>query len=273
MASGFFGGFPVAGGFSRTAVNHGAGARTPLASLITAAALGISVLWLTPVLHHLPQAVLAAVVIVAVASLVDLPEAVDTFRTRRGDAAALAVTFLATLLIGVEIGLAIGLAFSLLMVLRHTANPHTTELGRVEGTHEYRNVDRWPTATSDRCALLRVDGPLFFANTKALEDRIAALVAERPDVETVVIDASAIGDLDTSGAHLLKQLDTDLTTSGVTLRLATVRGPVRDVMHRASIWDQMGDRIHPSVSSAITAAEPGSILLRLGDHEEPTEVV
>lgn len=143
----------------------------------------------------------------------------------------------------------------------------------MEGTHEYRNVDRWPTATSDRCALLRVDGPLFFANTKALEDRIAALVAERPDVETVVIDASAIGDLDTSGAHLLKQLDTDLTTSGVTLRLATVRGPVRDVMHRASIWDQMGDRIHPSVSSAITAAEPGSILLRLGDHEEPTEVV
>lgn len=273
VASGFFGGFPIAGGFSRTAVNHSAGARTPLASLVTAAMLVVTVLWLTPALHDLPKAVLAAVVIVAVAGLVDVRDAVETFRTRRVDFAALAVTFLSTLLIGVEPGLAIGLVFSLLMFVYRSANPHTTELGRVEGTDEYRNVDRWPTSTSERCVLLRVDGPLFFANTKALEDRVAALVADRPGLTHVVLDASGIGDLDASGAHLLHELDDDLTASGVTLRLATVRGPVRDVMHRAGIWDHMSGRIHPSVQAAVAAVEPESDLLVTRPDEPPTAVV
>jgi SulP family sulfate permease len=273
VASGFFGGFPIAGGFSRTAVNHSAGARTPLASLVTAAMLVVTVLWLTPALHDLPKAVLAAVVIVAVAGLVDVRDAVETFRTRRVDFAALAVTFLSTLLIGVEPGLAIGLVFSLLMFVYRSANPHTTELGRVEGTDEYRNVDRWPTSTSERCVLLRVDGPLFFANTKALEDRVAALVADRPGLTHVVLDASGIGDLDASGAHLLHELDRDLAATGVELHLATVRGPVRDVMARAGIWDEMRERIHPSLAHAIERIEPGSDLLRRRPDEAVVEVL
>lgn len=272
-AAGMFGGFPIAGGFSRTAVNHSSGARTPLASLVTAAMLTVAVLWLTPALFYLPKAVLAAVVIVAVAGLVDVRDAKETFRTRRVDFAALAVTFLSTLLIGVEPGLAIGFVFSLVMFLYRSSSPHTTELGRVEGTEEYRNVDRWTTHTSERVALLRVDGPLFFANTKALEDRVAALVADRPDVEAVVIDASGIGDLDASGAHVLHELDQDLATSGVTLHLATVRGPVRDVMHRAAIWEHMEERIHPSVHAAIEAVEPDSPMLRPDADEPPTAVL
>ncbi|NLA37494.1 MAG: sulfate permease [Actinobacteria bacterium] len=273
LASGLFGGFPIAGGFSRTAVNHSAGARTPLASLITAGVLTIAVLWLTPALRYLPKAVLAGVVVVAVAGLVDISDAKETFRTRRVDFAALLVTFLATLLIGVEPGLAIGLGFSLVMFIYRSSNPHTTELGRVEGTSEFRNVDRWPTRTSDHIAVLRVDGPLFFANTKSFEDRVATLVAERPDVDVVVIDASGIGDLDASGAHLLHELDDDLTASGVTLRLATVRGPVRDVMQRAGVWDHMAGRIHPSIDAAVAAVDPTCPLLDRDSAEQPTEVV
>jgi SulP family sulfate permease len=272
-ASGLFGGFPIAGGFSRTAVNHQAGARTPLASLITAGMLLVAVLWLTPALYYLPKAVLAAVVVVAVVGLVDVGDAVETFRTRRSDFAALAVTFLATLLIGVEPGLAIGLVFSLVLFVHRAANPHTTQLGRVEGTAEFRNVDRWPTRQDDHIALLRVDGPLFFANTKALEDRIAAVVAERPAVDAVVLDASGIGDLDASGAHLLDELDRDLAESGVTLHLATVRGPVRDVMHRAGLWDSLTGRIHPSLTAAVAAVDPGSSLLHPDPSEAPTAVV
>jgi SulP family sulfate permease len=272
-ASGLFGGFPVAGGFSRTAVNHQAGARTPLASIVTAAMLMVAVLWLTPALFHLPKAVLAAVVVVAVIGLVDVADAVETFRTRRSDFAALGVTFAATLLVGVEPGLAIGLAFSLLMFVYRSSSPHTTELGRVEGTLEFRNVDRWPTRRSERIALLRVDGPLFFANTKALEDRIAALVASRPDVDAVVLDASGIGDLDASGAHVLAELDGDLEASGVALHLATVRGPVRDVMGRAGLWDAMAGRIHPSLTEAVELIDPGCPLVRCDDSEPPTAVV
>lgn len=273
VAAGFFGGFPVAGGFSRTAVNHSSGARTPLASLVTAAVLIVTVLWLTPLLRYLPTAVLASVVIVAVAGLVDVKDARETFRTRKVDFAALAVTFLSTLLIGVEPGLFIGLGFSLVMFIHRSANPHTTELGRVEGTGEYRNVDRWDTHTSDHVALLRVDGPLFFANTKAFEDRVAQLVADRSEVDTVVIDASAIGDLDASGAHLLHELDRDLATSGVTLHLATVRGPVRDVMQRAGIWDHLDGRIHPSLHAAVEAVDPGCDLVCAAGDERPTRVL
>jgi SulP family sulfate permease len=272
-ASGLFAGFPIAGGFSRTAVNHQAGARTPLASLVTAAMLTIAVLWLTPALYYLPKAVLAAVVVVAVIGLVDVGDAVETFRTRRSDFAALAVTFLATLFVGVEPGLAIGLVFSLLLFVVRSASPHATELGRVEGTHEFRNVDRWTTRTSDHIALLRVDGPLFFANTKALEDRVAALVAGRPSVDAVVLDASGIGDLDASGAHVLAELDQDLAASGVTLHLATVRGPVRDVMHRAELWEAMEGRIHPSLGDAVRAIDPDSDLVRADAAETPTAVV
>lgn len=271
-AAGLFGGFPIAGGFSRTAVNHQAGARTPLASLLTAAMLLVAVLWLTPALYYLPKAVLAAVVVVAVAGLIDVHEARETWKTRRSDFAALAITFVATLTIGVEPGLAIGLVFSLLLFVYRSANPHATELGRVEGTREYRNVDRWPTTRSATIALLRVDGPLFFANTKALEDRIADLVARDQAITTVVLDASGIGDLDASGAHLLGELDRDLDASGVTLRLATVRGPVRDVMARAGLWDAMAERIHPSIAAAVEAADPTSDLLSPGPAEVATPV-
>lgn len=273
VAAGLFGGFPVAGGFSRTAVNHQAGARTPLAGLVTAVVLGVTVLWLTPLLHHLPKAVLAAVVIVAVAGLVDVRDALETWRVRRADLAALAVTFAATLGIGVEPGLAIGLAFSLVQYLARSSNPHMTELGRVEGTREYRNVTRWPTVRDPRVVLVRLDAPLFFANAKVFEDRIAALLAERPEVIAVIVDASGVGDLDVSGANLLSELDADLAASGVTLHLATVRGPVRDVLARSGQWDRFEGRVHPNLTAAIAACVPGSMLLEPRPGEHPLAVV
>jgi len=273
VAASAFGGFPVAGGFSRTAVNNQAGARTPLASLITAVVLGVAVVWLTPALFYLPKAVLAAVVIVAVASLVDVADARETWRTRRSDFAALAVTFMATLVIGVEPGLAIGVVFSLVLFVYRSANPHATELGRVSGSAEYRNVQRWSTRTDGRMVLLRVDGPLFFANTKFLTDRVAALLVDRPEVAWVVLDAAGIGDLDASGVHALEELDEDLSGAGVTLLMATVRGPVRDVMANAGLWEAMAERIYPSVATAVATVDPHSVLLEADGDEPPASVV
>lgn len=259
-AAGAFSGFPVAGGFSRTAVNFQAGARTPLASLVTAGMLAVAVLAFTPLFYYLPRVALAGVVIVAVLGLVDVRDAVETFRLRPSDGAILVVTFLATLLIGVEPGLAIGVVFSLMVFVWRSANPHATELGRVEGTTRYRNVGRWTTHTVDEVAVLRVDGPLFFANTKALEDRVNALVGARPQLRAVVLDASATTDIDASGAHTLHELAADLDTAGIELHLAEVRGPIRDVLERGGYWDQLRPRVHPSVAAAARAVAPGSIL-------------
>jgi SulP family sulfate permease len=273
VAAGMFGAFPVAGGFSRTAVNDQAGSRTPLASLITAVVLAVAVVWLTPALFYLPKAVLAAVVIVAVSGLVDVADARETWRTRKSDFVALAVTFLVTLVVGVEPGLATGVVFSLVLFIYRSANPHTTELGRVVGTTEFRNVDRWQTRSDARMVLLRVDGPLFFANTKFLADRVAALLADRPTVTHVVLDAAGIGDLDASGSHGLAELDADLSGAGVTLLMATVRGPVRDVMAAAGLWDPMRPRIFASVNDAVASVDPASALLVADADEPPTTVV
>lgn len=274
VAASAFGGFPVAGGFSRTAVNHQSGARTPLASLITAVVLGISVLWLTPLLEYLPKAVLAAVVMVAVFGLIDVAGARETFRTSRPDFWALAVTFAATLVIGVEPGLAIGLVFSLLVFVARSSTPHATELGRVEGSTEYRNVDRYPTVTHDHVALLRMDGPLFFANTKFLADRVGAITRERPELRDVVLDASAIGAIDASGLHALHELHDDLEASGVHLHLATVRGPVRDALDRSELRQVFDGRIHANLHDAVMAVGgDGCPLCAPDPTETPTAVL
>jgi sulfate permease, SulP family len=259
-AAGAFSGFPIAGGFSRTAVNYQAGARTPLASLVTAGMLTIAVLWFTPLFFYVPNVVLAAIVVVAVLGLIDPRDALQTFRLRRHDGVTLGVTFLATLLIGIELGLAIGIGFSLAVFIWRSSNPHATELGRVEGTMEYRNVDRWPTRTTEDVAILRVDGPLFFANTKILEDRVQALVAERPNLRAIILDASATTDIDASGAHSLHALASDLAATGIELHLAVVRGPIRDVLARGGYWDDLVDHVHASLAGACTAVAPSSAL-------------
>lgn len=256
LAAGLFRGFSVAGGFSRGAVNFRAGARTQLSGVVAALVLAVAVAFLTPAFFYLPKAVLAAVIVVAVASLVDLRGARHILRVQRADGLALAVTFLATLLLGVAEGLAVGVVLSLGLFVARTARPHVVEVGRVQGTSRYRNVERWSTSIDPRVAVLRMDSPLYFANAAFLHDRVQTLVASRPAVEHLLLVASAIGDIDASGAQLLTELDEELSAAGVMLHLITVRGPVRDVLANSGLWSRLADsgRVHPTVEAAVRAA-------------------
>jgi sulfate permease, SulP family len=254
VAAGLFQAFPVAGGFSRTAVNHQAGARTPLASLITAAMVLLSVLLLTPLFANLPKAVLAAIVVVAVAGLVDVAGARHAWRTDRWDFAMLAITFVATLGLGVEIGIGIGVASSLVLLTARSARPHITELGLVPETGHYRNVARFHTLTDPRVLLVRVDGALLFANAQTVTRRLEAMTAERgPELQAVVLDAAAIADIDGDGVHVLDELERTLEARSVDLHLATVRGPVRDALLRADRWQRWVDagQVHEDVEAAL----------------------
>jgi sulfate permease, SulP family len=275
LAAGAFQSFPVAGGFSRTAVNHQAGARTPMSSLVTAAVVALTVAFLTPLLFHLPRAVLAAVIVVAVVGLIDVEAVRHAWRVRRSDAVVLAATFAATLLLGVEPGIGVGVAVSLGLLLWRTSTPHAAELGRVAGTTRYRNTDRYLTRTDEAVAILRVDGPLYFASAKFVDDRVGALLAERPALRAVVLDCSAVTDLDTDGEHALAELDRKLGDAGVALHLATVRGPVRDLLERAGAWERMAGRIHPAIPAALeaTGLPAGSPLRRAGEDETCPEEV
>ncbi|GAA4474776.1 SulP family inorganic anion transporter [Phytohabitans houttuyneae] len=256
VSAGLFQAFPVAGGFSRSAVNFTAGARTPIATLITATVVALTALALTPAFYHLPKAVLAGIVVVAVVGLIDRRAAVAAWRARRSDGLTVALTFTVTLLFGVEPGLAAGVAFSLGVFLWRSARPHIAELGQVPGTDTYRNLARYTGLVTDpTVAIVRVDGPLYFANAQQLEDRLIALAQTREGLHAIVIDAGAISDTDADGAHTLTELHHRLTDQNIALHLATVRGPVRDLLDRAGAWQPMRDagRIHRDVTSAVTA--------------------
>jgi len=273
LAAGLFRGFSGAGGFSRGAVNFNAGARTPLSGALAAILLVVALFTITPLLAAIPKVALAAIIVVAVASLVDVRAARAIARVRRSDLAALVVTFLATLVAGPVIGLGIGVAVSVVSFLRHSTRPHLPELGRVPGTARFRNLTRYVgLGTDPAVAIVRLDAPLYFANSQIVTQVIADMVADRRELRVVVLDASSMPWVDYTGAEALVELDEAFAASGVELHLAAVRGPVADILRRlpASAHLVAPGRGHPDVLSAVGALglESTSPLL---DPGRPTE--
>src|SRR5690606_11891660 len=192
VAAAFTGGLPVTGGFSRSVVNFDAGAQTPAAGIYTAIGIAVTTLMLTALVHHLPQATLAATIVVAVLSLVDMGMLKRTWRYSRFDFTVVAVTLVTTLLAGVEAGLIAGVGLALMLHLYRSSRPHVAVVGQVPGTEHFRNVLRHAVRTSPRVLGLRIDESLYFANARFLEDRINEAVADLPELQHVVLQCSAI---------------------------------------------------------------------------------
>jgi SulP family sulfate permease len=262
MASGLFGGYPVTGGFSRTAVNDTAGARTPLASLVTASIVLATIAFFTPLLSSLPRAALGAIIVMAVIGLIDVAEMRHIATVKRSDLISLGVAFVATLVLGIEIGIGVAVVASMLVVFARMSMPHTAVLGRVEGTTSYRNIDRFPEAVTVAGArIIRIDAALTFVNAANIKKLLVGQTEELAATSTatggepldLVLDASAVNDLDATGAEMIHEVLAELEERGVTLHLAAVRGPVRDVLRRAGLWDELGDRVHLSTHDAVIA--------------------
>jgi SulP family sulfate permease len=255
VAAGLFGGYPVTGGFSRTAVNDTAGARTPLASLITAGIVLATIAFLTPLLTSLPNAALGAVIIMAVIGLVDVAEMRHIAKVKRSDLIGLGIAFFATLILGIELGIAVAVVASMLVVFARMSTPHFAVLGHVDGTTSYRNVERFPEAqTTDGVRIVRIDAALSFVNALNVK-RLLLDQAETLDSSprSLVLDASGINDIDATGAEMLTEVIAELDERNIRLFLTDVKGPVRDVLWRAGIWEQLDDRIFTSTNDAITA--------------------
>lgn len=256
VAAGFSGGFPVTGGFARSVVNFDAGARTPAAGGFTALGLLFAALFLTPLLHDLPKATLAATIIVAVLSLVDLKAPLRVWRFSKTDFAAMALTIGGTLLFGVEAGIGAGVVASLALHLKRTASPHSAIVGQAPGTEHFRNVERHEVVTSPHILTLRVDESLYFANARFLEDRVAALVAERPEVKHVILMCPAVNDIDASALESLEAINHRLRDAGVTLHLSEVKGPVMDKLQRTHLIDELTGRVFLTQFGAISLLDP-----------------
>ncbi|MFZ9254826.1 MAG: SulP family inorganic anion transporter [Hylemonella sp.] len=256
LSAAFTGGFPVTGGFARSVVNFDAGAQTPAAGVYTALGITLASLFLTPALYFLPQATLSATIIVAVLSLVDLGMLKRTWAYSRTDFLAALATLLMTLVQGVEVGLVVGVAVSLVLFLYRTSRPHIAEVGQVPGTEHFRNVLRHHVATSPRLVSLRVDESLYFANARALEDRINDLVAERPQLKHVVLQCSAINDVDASALESLEAVDHRLRDAGILLHLSEVKGPVMDRLQATEFVARLSGKIYLSHYQAIAQLSP-----------------
>ena len=255
VAAGVFGGYPVTGGFSRTAVNDSAGARTPLASLITAGIVLATIAFLTPLLTSLPNAALGAIIVMAIVGLIDIGEMRHIAKVKRSDLIGLGVAFFATLILGIELGIGVAVVASMLVVFARMSMPHTAVLGHVGGTTSYRNVERFPeAATVPGIVIVRVDAALSFVNALGVK-RLLTSYCDPPDAgpRALVLDASGINDLDATGAEMLAETMSELDSRGVQLHLADVKGPVRDVLQRAGLWDELDDRVHACTNDAVQA--------------------
>jgi SulP family sulfate permease len=233
------GGYPVTGGFSRSVVNFTAGANTPFASIVSASWILLTLVLLTPLFHFLPRAVLAAIILVAVATLIDVRAVSKTWRYNKADAIALAVTFVAVLLLGVEQGILSGIAISIVLFLYRTSRPHIAIVGRVGQSEHFRNIHRHTVHTDPRVLAIRVDESLYFANARYLEDYLLSAVADEAEIEHVVLIMNAVNFVDTSALESLENLIDELRDAGVTVHMAEIKGPVMDQFERSKLLDHL----------------------------------
>ena len=253
------GGFPVTGGFSRSVVNFAAGAETPLAGVFTAGFIALTVAFLTPLFFYLPNAVLAATIIVAVLSLVDLRSVVRTWRYSKSDFAAMAATIVLVLAVGVEAGIVAGVVLSVALYLWRTTRPHMAVVGLVPGTEHFRNIERHAVIQSETVLTIRVDESLYFANTRYLERQILALVAARPAITDVVLMCPAVNFIDASALESLEAIADRLSTADVRLHLSEVKGPVTDRLKRSDFFDHLTGEVFLSQFEAMQKLDPGSV--------------
>jgi len=256
IASAVSGGFPVTGGFSRSIVNFDAGARTQAASIFAAGGIALAALLLTPVLFFLPKATLAATIIVAVTSLLDFKILAAAWQYSRSDFVAVAVTILATLVFGVELGVLAGIFSSLALHLHKSVKPHMAIVGAVPGTEHYRNVERHNVITYPSIVSLRVDESLYFANANYLESCVYQVIAEKRDVEHVILQCTAVNEIDLSALEALEAINFRLNEQGLTLNLSEVKGPVMDALKCTDFLDHLSGSVYLSHHQAVEQLKP-----------------
>lgn len=262
ITSGLSGGLPVAGSFSRTAVNAEAGAVSPLAGVLAALLMIPVLLYLTGLFSDLPLTVLAAIIIVAAASLFDFRGFIHNWRYDRTDGIAMLCTFIGVLLFGVEVGIALGIGLSFATLIWRSSRPHIAVVGRVPGTEHFRNVLRHDVETQEEILFLRIDESLFFSNISAVEDRLLSELKRHPATRELVLILSSVSRIDGTALERLHQINKDLRNRNIRLHLSEVKGPVLDRLSRSKLLEKLTGRIF--LSSYIA-----ELALRHGDEGEP----
>ena len=260
----FFHCYPTTGSFTRSAVNNDSGAQTGISSMISAVLIALTLLFLTPLFFYLPKAILASVIIVAVINLVDYREAIHLWRTDRTDFMTMIVTFVATLTLGIQSGVFTGVILSLAFMIYRNSKPHISILGQLPNSRSYRNIDRFEKAIRfNEILIVRFDAQLYFGNAAYFRESLEGLVEkEGKELKLLIIDASSIHDIDSSGINVLEEFISFLEQRKVQIYLSGVIGPVRDILMKHGLIEKIGTRnyfmyIHDAVEAFHKRQESG----------------
>ncbi len=242
IVGGLFQSYPVSGSFSRSAVNIGAGALTGFSSVVTSLIVVIVLLWLTPLLYHLPQATLAAVIMMAVFGLINLKIFKHIWKTQRSDGIVAVLTFILTLTLAphLDYGILMGAALALGLYLLRTMHPRVVVLGRFwDGT--LRDAELYTLETCPNITMIRFDGSLYFANTSYFEDKILERSSQKPDLKYVIVDGEGINAIDASGEEMLASMVERLQGIGVQVIFTQFKRQAYDVLKRSGFIDKVGE--------------------------------
>lgn len=253
IGAALFGGFPVAGSFGRTMVNFSAGAVTPVASLITAACVVVTLLWLTQLFFYLPVGILAVIIVIAASQLIDIDAIRRILTFNRTDAITLIITFIAVLVTGVETGILIGVGISFLLLIRGSSKPHIAVVGRYGNSEHFRNVLRHDVVTIPNLLMVRIDESLYFVNSRYVETFLLDKIADNTELDNILLICTAINFIDASGLEVLESLNEKLHEAGVTLNLAEVKGAVMDTLNKTDFYQNMHGKIFFTTDLAMKA--------------------
>jgi sulfate permease, SulP family len=235
--------FPVTGGLSRSAVNDQSGAKTGMASIISSVIIILTLLFFTPLFYHLPYAILAAIILVAVLSLIDLKTIRSLWKNDKLDFLMLLSTFVLTLFFGIEIGIVTGMLLSISAVVYRASIPHIVVLGKVPGTDYYKNSHRFPELELRKDVLMiRIDGPIYFANVDYIYNHIEANVSIKGgDLNTVILNIESVTSIDSTGINHLTNWLVQLQKQKLTILITGAKGPIRDSLNQWGIVHLLGD--------------------------------
>ncbi|UCV17422.1 SulP family inorganic anion transporter [Ferribacterium limneticum] len=259
VVAGFYGGMPVGGGLSRSAINVAAGAQTPLASILSALAMIGVVAGAAQWFERLPLAVLAASIMMAAISMIDLQALRQAWSYDRADALALLCTAGGVLLFGLEAGIGMGIVLSMATLLYRTSVPHIAVVGRVPGTEHFRNVARYEVETLPGVLFVRIDERLFFGNLGAVEQRLTQELERVAGAHDLVLVMSGVNLLDTTAVEVFGEINQDLAERGIKLHLAEVKGPVQDRLMKSSLWKALTGEVFLSANAAYEKLAPPEV--------------
>ncbi len=257
----FFQTYPATGGFSRTAVNNQAGAKTPLAAIISASIVALTLLFFTPVFYYLPEAVLGAIIVVAVFGLLDFTVPKQLLKYSKRELVILNITLIITAVIGIKEGIFTGVVLSLGMLIYRTTKPHIAILGRIPDTHFYRNIKRFEglLITSEEILIVRFDAQLYFANVQYFKDKLEDFIIEKGHkLKLIIIDGESINSIDSSGVYMLNDIITKYRSMNIEIAFTAMKGPVRDILDKSGIMKKIGyQNCFLSIQEAVDAFEEG----------------